>query len=66
VIRSIVTADIPVLLAICEKAGVFSTDDLVVLGGLFDRYHGTAAESGHYALTYVIRRSVLSTLLQKK
>jgi ribosomal protein S18 acetylase RimI-like enzyme len=51
-IRPIEPADTAALVVVCEKAGVFSSDELAVLVKLFDDYHATNAKSGHQALTY--------------
>ena len=51
-IRPIVPADTPALVALSGSSGLFRPDELDAVRGMLDEYHATNAASGHRILAY--------------
>lgn len=51
-IRPIVPADTPALVALSGSSGLFKPDELDAVRGMLDEYHATNAASGHNIITY--------------
>lgn len=51
-IRPIVPADSPALVALSGSSGLFKPDELDAIQGMLDEYHATNAANGHNILTY--------------
>jgi ribosomal protein S18 acetylase RimI-like enzyme len=51
-IRPIVPADTPALVALSGSSGLFKPDELDAVQGMLDEYHSTNAASGHDIIAY--------------
>lgn len=51
-IRPIVPADTPALIALSASSGLFQTEELGAIQEMLDDYHATKVGSGHQILTY--------------
>ncbi len=51
-IRPIVPADSPALVALSGSSGLFKPDELDAIQGMLDEYHTTNAALGHQIITY--------------
>ena len=51
-IRPIVPADTPALVALSGSSGLFRPDELDAVQGMLDEYHATNAANGHRILAY--------------
>jgi GNAT superfamily N-acetyltransferase len=51
-IRPIVPADTPALVALSSSSGLFQADDSPAIRGMLDEYHAANAANGHHILAY--------------
>jgi hypothetical protein len=51
-IRPIVPADTPALVALSGSSGLFRPDELDAVQGMLDEYHASNAANGHRILAY--------------
>ena len=51
-IRPIVPADSPAVVALAGRSGLFRPDELDAVRGMLDEYHATSAANGHQILAY--------------
>jgi ribosomal protein S18 acetylase RimI-like enzyme len=51
-IRRILPADSPALVALSASSGLFKPDELDAIQGMLDDYHATNAANGHQMITY--------------
>lgn len=51
-IRPIIPADTPDLVALSGSSGLFKTDELPAIQGMLDEYHAVTAANGHHIITY--------------